>query len=94
MMTDPAVEANAGSLWDLRSAAIEERPRAIPDIVDMLQNRHPERTGGNRIALLVAEEHGPDVSTIVEKNAASESFKVRVFSSYSIAARWLGGEEP
>lgn len=94
MMTDPAVEGNASALWDLRSAAIEERPRSIPDIVDMLQNRHPGRIGGSRVAILVPEELGPDVSTIVQENAASESFKVRVFSSYSNAARWLGGEEP
>jgi hypothetical protein len=93
MMTDPAVVGNASALWDLRGAAIGERPRSIPDIMDMLQHRHPGRIGGSRIAILVPEEHGPGVSTVVEKNAASESFKVRVFSSYWNAARWLAGEE-
>lgn len=93
MMSDPAVEANAAALWDLRSAAIDERPRAIPDIVDMLQNRHPERMGGGRVALLVPEEHGSDVSTFVAGRIPAEQFHVRVFSDYFNAARWLGGED-
>ena len=94
MMSDPAVEAHASALWDLRGAAIDERPRAIPDIVDMLQSRHPERMGGSRVALLVPEEHGPDVSTFVANHIPAEKFRVRVFSDYSNAARWLGGKDP
>jgi hypothetical protein len=92
MMTDPAVEGTR-ALWDLRGAALTERPRAIPDIVDMLQNRHPERVGGGRFAILVEEELGQDVSTSVAKSVTSDSLHVRVFSSYENAARWLGGEE-
>lgn len=93
MMTDPAVEANASALWDLRGATIAERPRAIPDIVDMLHTRHPGRPGVSRVAILVPEEHGSDVSTMVASSAGSDAFKVRVFSDYSNAARWLGGED-
>ena len=93
MMTDPAVEHQASALWDLRGAAIAERSRAIPDIVDMLQNRHPDRVEGSRVAILVAEEHGTDVSTLIAGTEISESFKVRVFSNYSNAARWLGGDD-
>lgn len=92
MMHDPAVELTR-ALWDLRSAALAERPRAIPDIVDMLQSRHPERVGGGRFAILVDEEHGQDVSTSVEKTVTSAALNVRVFSNYAKAARWLGGEE-
>lgn len=94
MMSDPAVEANAAALWDLRGAALAGRPRAIPEIVDMLHDRHPERTGASRVALLVPEEHGPDVSTFVASRFPAENFRVRVFSDYFNAARWLGGEDP
>lgn len=93
MMTDPAVEGNASALWDMRGAAITERPRAIPDIVDMLRNRHPDRMGGSRIAILVAQEHDPDVSMFVANHVPAESFRVRVFSSYADAARWLSGAD-
>ena len=92
MMDDPAVESTR-ALWDLRSAAIAGRTRAIPDIIDMLQNRHPARVGGGRFAILVGEEYGPDVSTTVEKSMTTDTLLVRVFSSYAQASRWLGGEE-
>jgi hypothetical protein len=59
----------------------------------MLQNRHPERVGGGRFAILVDEAHGPDVSTTVASSVTSESLHVRVFSSYANAARWLAGED-
>ena len=56
MMTDPAFEPDTHALWDLRGAVIVEKPRAIPDILDMLHNRHPERVAGSRVAILVTEE--------------------------------------
>jgi|SRR5688572_15093806 len=93
MMSDPAVEHQTSALWDLRGAAIAERPRAIPEIVDMLQNRHPQRVDGSRVAILVAEEHGQDVTTLVAGTGISPSFQVRVFSNYASAARWLGGDD-
>jgi hypothetical protein len=92
MVTDPAIEPHSHALWDLRDAAIAEKPQAIPDILDMLQNRHPARVNGQRVALLVTEENGADVSTLV-KNAASKRLALRVFSSYADAARWLAGHE-
>ena len=92
MMDDPAVESTR-ALWDLRRAALAERPRAIPEIIDMLQNRHPERVGGGRFAILVEEAHGEDVSSSVAKSMTSDALNVRVFSSYAQASRWLGGEE-
>jgi hypothetical protein len=92
VMRDPALEATR-ALWDLRGAAIEERPRAIPDIVDMLQHRHPERVGGGRFAILVNEEHGNDVTTRIAGSVSGESLQVRVFSSYLHASRWLAGED-
>jgi len=94
MMTDPALEGDPRALWDLRGATIGARPRAIPDIVDMLQTRHPERIGGSRIAILVEQEHDEGVTTLVADNARNASFLLRVFSNYSHAARWLSGEEP
>jgi hypothetical protein len=93
MMADPALEGGAAALWDLRGAALAERPRAIPDIVEMLQSRHPERAAGGRFAILVAEEDGPDVSSRVAGSVTSNTLHVRVFSSYAHAARWLGGED-
>ena len=92
MVTDPGVEPDAHALWDLRTAAINEKPRAIPDILDMLQNRHPVQVRGKRVAILVKEEHGADVSTLVE-NSAPKSLTLRVFSSYADAASWLAGNE-
>ena len=92
MVTDPAIEPDAHALWDLRRAAIAEKPRAIPEILDMLQNRHPARVNGRRVALLVTEEAGADVSTLVE-NAESNSLTLRVFFSYADAARWLAGHD-
>lgn len=92
MVTDPGVEPDAHALWDLRSAALAEKPRAIPDILDMLQNRHPVRVRGKRVAILVSQEHGADVSTLVEKSAP-KSLALRVFSSYADAASWLAGNE-
>ena len=92
MVTDPGVEPDAHALWDLRSAAITGKPRAIPDILDMLQNRHPVRVRGKRVAILVSEEHGVDVSSLVE-NSAPKSLALRVFSSYADAASWLAGNE-
>ena len=92
MVTDPAVEPDAHALWDLRSAAITEKPRAIPDILEMLQNRHPRQLGGKRVALLVSEEHGAGVSTLVERTG-SKTVTLRVFSSYARAASWLAGND-
>jgi hypothetical protein len=90
MVTDPAVFPDAHALWDLRSAAIAEKPRAIPELLDMLHHRHPHRANGQRVAILVNEEHDAGVATIVQNNG-SESLTVRVFSSYDDAARWLAG---
>ena len=91
MITDPALDAGARAMWDLRGAAIEEKPRAIPDLVDMLQNRHPERVRGGRFAILVAGEHGQDMAT--GPDVTSDNLHVRFFSSYANAARWLGGDD-
>lgn len=91
MVTDPGVEP-AHALWDLRNAAINEKPRAIPDILDMLQTRHPGQVSGKRVAILVNAEHGGIVSTLVE-NTGSKSLTLRVFSSYADAASWLAGNE-
>jgi hypothetical protein len=93
MMSAPVLEAGNRALWDLRSAVIPERTRAIPEIVDMLQNRHPERVGGGRFAILVKEEHGTVVSNTVAGAVTTDTLHVRVFSDYARAARWLGGEE-
>jgi hypothetical protein len=92
VVSDPGVEPDSHALWDLRNAAIAEKPRAIPEILDMLQNRHPTRANGQRVALLVSEENDENVSTLVE-NAASKGLTLRVFSSYGEAARWLAGHE-
>ncbi len=92
MVTDPGVEPDAHALWDLRNAAINEKPHAIPDILDMLQTRHPQRVSGKRVAILVNEEQGAGVSTLVE-NTGSKSLTLRVFSSYADAASWLAGNE-
>ena len=91
MVTDPGVEP-AHALWDLRNAAINEKPRAVLDILDMLQTRHPRQVSGKRVALLVSAEHGAGVSTLVE-NTGSKSLTLRVFSSYADAASWLAGNE-
>jgi hypothetical protein len=90
MMTDPAVEPDTRALWDLRGAVIVEKPRAIPDILDMLRNRHPERVAGSRVAILVTEEHDEDVADIAQTH--TENPTVKVFSSYADAARWLKGQ--
>ena len=92
MITDPGIDAGARAMWDLRDAAIEEKPRAIPDIIDMLRNRHPDRVRGGRFAILVADEHGQDVATGTA--VTSDTLHVRFFSSYANAARWLDGEDP
>ena len=91
-LTDPAMEFDQRALWDLRNAAIAEKPRAIPDLLDMLQNRHPGRVAGSRVAILVNAEHDAGVSTLVE-NAGPNSLTLRVFSNYADAARWLAGNE-
>ncbi|HET6463633.1 MAG TPA: hypothetical protein VFH33_07520, partial [Candidatus Krumholzibacteria bacterium] len=83
---------DAHVLWDLRTATITGKPRAIPDILDMLQTRHPKRAIGKRVAILVSEEHGAGVSTLVEK-AGPKSLALRVFSSYADAASWLAGND-
>jgi hypothetical protein len=93
MMTDPAIQPGASAMWDLRGALIAERTRAIPDILDMMQTRHPRRAGGCRIAILVAEEHDAGVSTMVAAASNPAPDDVRVFSNYVNAARWLGGED-
>jgi hypothetical protein len=92
VVSDPGVQPDSHALWDLRSAAIAEKPRAIPDLLDMLQNRHPARANGQRVAILVSEENDENVATLVE-NAASKGLTLRVFSSYAEAARWLAGHE-
>jgi hypothetical protein len=92
-LTDPAMEFDQRALWDLRNAMIAEKPRAIPDILDMLHNRHPARVAGARVAILVNEEHDAGVSSLVHKNARTESPTVRVFSCYADAARWLAGND-
>jgi hypothetical protein len=92
VVTDPGVVPDAHALWDLRNAALAEKPRAIPDLLDMIHHRHPERVNGQRVAILVNEEHGRDVSTLVE-NAGSKRLTLRVFSSYADAARWLAGND-
>lgn len=91
MMTDPAFDAGARAMWDMRGAEIEERPRAIPEIVEMLQSRHPERVRGGRFAILVGEQHGQNMTTGAA--VTSETLHVRVFSSYANAARWLDGDD-
>ncbi|HEX6790752.1 MAG TPA: hypothetical protein VF247_05525 [Candidatus Krumholzibacteria bacterium] len=91
MITDPALDAGTRAMWDLRGAAIEEKPRAIPDIVDMLQHRHPERVRGGRFAILLDEQNGQDVAT--RAAVTSDSLHVRFFSSYANAARWLDGDD-
>ena len=58
----------------------------------MLQNRHPRQLGGKRVALLVSEEHGAGVSTLVERTG-SKTVTLRVFSSYARAASWLAGND-
>jgi hypothetical protein len=63
---------------DLRNAAIAEKSRAIPDILDMIHHRHPERVNGQRVAILVTAEHDAGVATMVERGG-SESLAVRVF---------------
>jgi len=93
MITDPAVEFDAGTLWDLRGAMLAEKPRAIPDILDMLHNRHPERVANSRVAILVTGEHDAGVSTLVESATSPGTPTVRVFSNYANAARWLAGHE-
>ena len=93
MMTDPAVQPAACALWDLRSALIAERTAAIPDILDMMQNRHPERASAHRVAILVAEEFDAGISTLVERSVSTPPFNVRVFSNYVNAARWLAGDD-
>jgi len=93
MLTDPAMESDKRTLWDLRTAMIAEKPRAIPDLLHMLHTRHPERVAGARIAILVSEEHGAEVSTLVASNAPANSPTVRVFSTYADAARWLAGHD-
>ena len=92
MVTDPAVEPDAHALWDLRNAAIAEKSRAIPDILDMIHHRHPERVNGQRVAILVTAEHDAGVATMVE-HGGSESLAVRVFSNYASAASWLAGND-
>jgi len=93
MMTDPAVEPDTFTMWDLRSAALAEKPRAVPDLLDMLHHRHPERVAGTRIAILVSEENGAGVTGLVENNTHPDRPTVRVFSSYSDAAGWLAGRD-
>jgi hypothetical protein len=92
MVTDPGVEPHAHALWDMRGAALAEKPRAISDLLEMLHNRHPERVNGQRVAILVTEENDAGVSTLVE-NAATNRLTLRVFSSYADAARWLAGHD-
>ena len=92
-LTDPAMEFDQRALWDLRNALIAEKPRAIPDLLDMLAHRHPDRVAGARVAILVNEEHGAGVSSLVASNARAESPSVRVFSNYADAARWLAGHD-
>jgi len=92
MVTDPAVEPDAHALWDLRNAAIVGKPRAIPDILDMLHHRHPERVNGQRVAILVTDDNDANVSTLVE-GVESGRLAVRVFSSYAHAINWLTGIE-
>jgi hypothetical protein len=91
-LTDPAMEFDQRALWDLRNAMIAEKPRAIPDLLDMLHHRHPDRVAGARVAILVNEEDDAGVSTLVEK-AGSKSLTLRVFFSYADAARWLAGND-
>lgn len=93
MMSDPALHFGASSLWDLRGALIAERTDAIPDILDMVHTRHPEKSGACRIAILVAEEDDAGISTVVATSSNAVRNNVRVFSSYVNASRWLGGED-
>jgi hypothetical protein len=72
---------------------IVERAEAIPEILDMLQTRHPERRGSGRVAILVAQEHDAGVSDVVANNARPALLDIRVFSDYVNAARWLAGDD-
>jgi hypothetical protein len=93
MVTDPAVFPDAHTLWDLRGATLAEKPRAIPDLLDMLHTRHPDRIAGKRVAILVAEEHGAGVTSIVENATHPDTPTVRVFLNYARAASWLAGQD-
>jgi hypothetical protein len=92
MMTDPSSRPESRAMWDFRGALINEHAKAMSEILDMLKNRHPERTGSSRVAILVAREHDMDISTMVT-DSASSLLTVRVFSDYVNAARWLGGDD-
>jgi len=99
MMTDPSLQSDARAMWDMRAAVHTERTVAIPQIVAMVQSRHPERSGSCRIAILVAEELAAiapsntraDDAAPVDRAPAQAA--VRIFSNYTNAARWLAGED-
>ncbi|HET6347700.1 MAG TPA: hypothetical protein VFH88_01320 [Candidatus Krumholzibacteria bacterium] len=92
MMTDPSALPHSLAMWDFRGAQITERSVSVSEILDMLQNRHPEKAERSRVAILVADEVDAAASTTVARSVAPQ-LRVKVFSDYASATRWLGGDD-
>jgi len=93
MISDPSFEPGIHTLWDMRAASVGARAQEIPDILGLIQSRRVESGGRYRVAILVEEAPEIGVSALVEKNAHTMPFDVRVFFDYTQASRWLAGDD-
>jgi len=93
MISDPGFDPGINALWDLRTASIGAHDQEIPDILGTIHSRQKQRSGGHRVAILVAAESTAGLPSTRDTNADSRRVEVRVFHNYALAARWLGGDD-